>query len=32
VDTLMTITILPVGAGKIFDPDAIDAAWKEDLW
>ena len=32
VDALMTITINPVSRGsKIFDPDAIDVTWKEDL-
>jgi hypothetical protein len=32
IDALMTITINPVSRGsKIFDPNAIDVAWKEDL-
>lgn len=31
VDSLMTITVLPVGrgAGRAFDPDSIDIAWKQ---
>jgi hypothetical protein len=33
VDALVTITVNPVGKGtaRVFDPDAIDVAWKEDL-
>jgi DNA invertase Pin-like site-specific DNA recombinase len=32
VDALMVITINPVSRGsKVFDPNAIDVAWKEDL-
>jgi DNA invertase Pin-like site-specific DNA recombinase len=33
VDALMTITVNPVGkgTGAVFDPDAIDAPWREDL-
>lgn len=33
VDALMTITVNPVGkgTGPVFNPDAIDVAWNEDL-
>ena len=33
VDALVTITVQPVGKGRgaVFDPDAIDVVWKEDL-
>jgi site-specific DNA recombinase len=33
VDALMTIKVMPVGkgTGPVFDPDAIDVVWKEDL-
>lgn len=33
VDALITITVMPVGkcAGPVFDPTAIQVAWKDDL-